>query len=263
MSDYISETTEYMLDRMGLDTDTEYRARLEVWDDVDFSVEIDTAEWLIERAGVEYTPQLDCQYRDHCDRHHLDVHHYESGLSFLEAIGCSGLHGDGEPMTVNTYNHQSSLDTILQYGYGERDFGAIITLQVHRGGDARAHYSRPAVFRVDGYDPCDIMMDAHCTIGCTVCEAGWHSDDSYHFYSNAGGDDLNDYPGLTFDREELETGVTVDGDTYKLDTLDGDPIVELYRDGELVEDIGERPRIAIKRESLHCPQCGGMLAAGW
>ena len=53
----------------------------------------------------------------------------------------TGIYGEGKPVTVNTYNHESLVDQILQYIYFEIDEQGYVLLQIHGGCDARGGYT--------------------------------------------------------------------------------------------------------------------------
>ena len=90
--------------------------------------------------------------------------------------------------TVNTYNHESLLDQVLQYTFWEDTGGCqLVLLQVHGGCDVRGGYSAPQFFRTDEYA---LLGDCRATIlpeGWAEDENGirilWDTDDGgYHWY---------------------------------------------------------------------------------
>lgn len=126
----------------------------------------------------------------------------EMGASEWEAFyePPTGIYGDGQPMTVNTYNHESVLSQIIQYTYyedpdgGYRDNGRIL-LQVHGGCDVRGGYTRPRIFNCS-IDEYSILDDGRVSIGCDNydCSAYWDSDNGgYSFDGNWNGADYADH----------------------------------------------------------------------
>lgn len=95
--------------------------------------------------------------------------------------------GDGEPFTINTYNHDSLLSQVIQYHYWtefrNNDYKTYIALQIHGGCDVRGGYTKPRVFHVCG-EGTDIFDDAHADLACDNpnCSASWYTDDAYHWY---------------------------------------------------------------------------------
>lgn len=59
-----------------------------------------------------------------------------------------GIYGEGEPVTVNTYNGEDLLSQTLQYVFFQCDNTEYIALQIHGGADVRGGYTDPVVFEV-------------------------------------------------------------------------------------------------------------------
>lgn len=140
----------------------------------------------------------------------------------------SGLYGDGEPFTVNTYNGEDLLSQTIQYTYFELNGDAHVLLQVHGGCDVRGGYTAPKVFQVSsmaqGDEGTQMFDNARATVycngveknpnqteiaGCEVqtCEMYWDTDDGCHFYAEGaagyGADtQLEDYPQTKEEDEE-------------------------------------------------------------
>ena len=77
----------------------------------------------------------------------------------------TGLYGDGEPFTVNTYNGEDLLSQVLQYLYMEVDGEPDILLQIHGGCDVRGGYTAPKAFRVLD-DGAYLLCNADARIYC-------------------------------------------------------------------------------------------------
>lgn len=124
---------------------------------------------------------------------------------------------DWVSITVNTYNHESALDQVIQFVQvdtegGDACYGDVVLLQVHGGCDVRGGYTAPKLFHTCGESEVGLLDDCDIDIGCdgsTVvapqtetlptfddtppCEVRhyWFSDDAgYNWY---GGDDTPDW----------------------------------------------------------------------
>jgi hypothetical protein len=108
----------------------------------------------------------------------------------------TGLYGDSEPMTINTYNHESILSQVIQFVYMEVDDTPYIILQIHNGCDVRGGYTAPKIFRNNGnYDEACILNDADASICCKNGHI-WYTSDGYYWESNNGEERLEKYEGV-------------------------------------------------------------------
>ena len=157
---------------------------------------------------------------------------------FTESIEATGIYGEGKPQTVNTYNHESLVDQILQYTYFEIDEQGYVLLQIHGGCDARGGYTAPKAFRCNIEDSPSIFSDGDATITCKggdhhwyVQEGDWESD---HWESNFESDSrgLDEFPIIEGSYKPHSGAQT-----------------RLWRSDTLWEDA----------EGVHCPLCGGIL----
>jgi hypothetical protein len=123
----------------------------------------------------------------------------------------NGIYGEGEPITVNSYNEENLLDQVILFTYFELragsgrsgNLGSYVVLQIHGGCDVRGGYSRPRVFTLTDPDDLAIFDYRRGTIFCTgegphapnpnqlglpahavndVREHHWTTDDGYHWY---------------------------------------------------------------------------------
>ena len=122
----------------------------------------------------------------------------EGFFDHLRAAGheVGGIYGDGDPFTVNTYNHQSLLSQTLQFAYGTVDGESVVLLQIHGGADVRGGYTAPKAFVEDGnVGDFAILDDVRGSVYCRACEARWSTDDGYKFNDDDNYNDkpLNDY----------------------------------------------------------------------
>ena len=168
----------------------------------------------------------------------------------------TGLYGDGDPFTINTYNAPDLLSQVLQFTYfemsdpGARWGDAYVLLQIHGGCDVRGGYTAPRAFRVMD-DGAYMLNNADGRIFCNprsedvpgqldfsgqriIKEPHWWStDDAYHWYADGGcglgaGTQLEQY-----DRKEIDNRSD-------------------WERGILCVDPDGRG---------YCPKCGGLLEA--
>lgn len=145
----------------------------------------------------------------------------------------TGLYGDGEPSTTNTYNGEDLLSQTLQYTYFEvreplyRTGDGYVLLQIHGGCDVRGGYTKPRVFKINADDNTAMFDNARAVIGCSRDDAegpqqldlngkiepkyphNWTTDDGYHWYydGGSGGFDLKEAETKEIaDRSEWEQG---------------------------------------------------------
>jgi len=204
------------------------------------------------KEHLELSEWLQAEFETFCDR---DDQKDESWLGTMqnfaehlsESHEVTGLYGDGDPMLVNTYNHESLLDQVLQYLYMEIDGDAYVLLQVHGGCDVRGGYTRPRAFEVTDYDSAGFFSDRDATITCdNDRDHYWQTDDGYHWYAegacgSGAGTQLEAY-------EQVEIEDNPEDDCLPAavaNTLTGDP--KLYHTSE-----GQG----------FCPICGGHLSIG-
>ena len=78
-----------------------------------------------------------------------------------------GIYGEGEPLVINTYNHESLLSQVIQFVYFTNGSGEFVALQIHGGADVRGGYSKPRIFSVGNRSELDVFDDCQGTIYCT------------------------------------------------------------------------------------------------
>ena len=144
---------------------------------------------------------------------------------FTESIEATGVYGVSKPITINTYNHDSLVDQILQYVYFEIDGQGYVLLQIHGGCDARGGYTAPKAFRFNHGWP-SIFDDWQATITCKGGEHCWYYIEESWDVDHEDEDDrgLDEFPIITGARFKITEEV-------------------LWQD----------------TEGVHCPLCGGIL----
>jgi len=108
-------------------------------------------------------------------------------------------------MTVNTYNHESWLDSVLQYVVFSWEGDDYVLLQYHGGCDVRGGYTAPRAFRLldDRYD---LYTEGNVTLVCSENHGqslgeglfGEAFAPSHMFDSNSSGVEWSDYEGSTW-----------------------------------------------------------------
>ena len=200
-----------------------------------------------------YSEDLQNQYdlwveeNDDDHRHHLwDMEHFVESLP-----DAAGIYGDGEPFVVNTYNHESAIDEVLQYIYWEDDNGAHVMLQFHRGGDVRGNYSPPTAFDLDENHELGLLDNARGLIDCSNEECGetvvsqdnreylnrtrWYSDDAYNWYGDGDEPNLKDLEIVELEDDPLAGGdiTSFRPDEDLIIVVDGEPRCPVCRTGTL------------------------------
>jgi len=144
------------------------------------SVTHNVFHWLTEK--LDYAPELDAAFHGWAE---------SSGECWLEDMKkwvedivkderrepATGLYGEGNPITINTYNNEDLLSQIIQYIYFELDGTGYVILQIHGGCDARGGYGTPHVLEV--CEECGIFDNARASICCESRKHRWFSDDGY------------------------------------------------------------------------------------
>jgi hypothetical protein len=150
-------------------------------------VTLNVYHWLADRLTV--SESMERKFRRFCAK---SEHEHESYFSlvglWLENLSKGdekphGLYGEGQPMTMNTYNGEDLLSQTIQYTYFVLDFQAYVVLSIHGGADVRGGYTRPRVFEVE---ETSIFDNAHASIYCTgdrdKCGAYWDTDNANDWY---------------------------------------------------------------------------------
>ena len=190
-----------------------------------------------------------------------------------------GIYGDGEPITVNTYNHESLLSQTIQYTYWEDEDGGHVLLQIHGGADVRGGYTRPVIFDVsDSASELAMFDDADAHIYCTDTHAvkdqlvipgveGTGSNGRYVY------DEATKRGVFKKDKPEFDAGSCgMSWDTRGGYWENGDNDVEIDKcdivkyDDELEDGSEPKPGdgyIFVDEDGVpHCPTCGSPLEAG-
>lgn len=157
---------------------------------VDFKYGIDVTvnlyHYLTDR--VTLATNLDRKFTRFCNRKENEHESYftlvHTWLKSLTDSGLEigGLYGEGEPMTINTYNGESLLSQVIQFTYFTLDHTSYVLLQVHGGCDVRGGYTRPRVFEASESMFDEARGSIYCTGDRDACGAYWDTDDANHWY---------------------------------------------------------------------------------
>jgi hypothetical protein len=120
----------------------------------ELTVRFNTFHWLRER--VTYDERLDRIFQHYAGKRPDEpwVRVAETFVDWLSErcpeAEIGGIYGDGDPVTVYTYNDQNCLDQDIQFVYFEDKHGdGYALLQSHNGADARHGMSQARVFAVN------------------------------------------------------------------------------------------------------------------
>tara|TARA_R100000808_G_scaffold930_5_gene4482 strand:- start:2618 stop:3736 length:1119 start_codon:yes stop_codon:yes gene_type:complete len=144
-----------------------------------------------------------------------------------------GIYGEGEPLTVNTYNGEDFLSQVIQFVYWTDDDGEHVLLQIHGGADVRGGYSDAVVFDCnERMGELAILDNARATLYASD-GVSWYCDG--HTWTCDCGSPLEAYDVVRF-----EDGKSADG--RKLDDVRGTGVLCIDDDG-----------------NGYCPRTGGKL----
>jgi hypothetical protein len=163
--------------------------------------------------------------------------------AWLQLMESFATENGWEFLTVNTYNHESALDQVIQYVQASTEghdacYGDVVILQVHGGCDVRGGYTAPKVFRTVGENEIGLLDDSDIDIWCegsTVAAPQtetlptfddtpprevrheWYSDDAgYNWYGHEGHGDRNGTPDYSQSYGSSDPDIQFDDDGYAL-----------------------------------------------
>lgn len=182
----------------------------------------------------------------------------------------SGIYGEGNPITVNTYNEESLLSQVIQYTYFENEAGEFIALQIHGGADVRGGYTTPHIFSVGNLCELDIFDGCRGTIYCT--REDHHPTALGLKEKQEKQEKQTSFNGIEpstidFDGEHYwytDDGYTDDGYHWYFEGSCGygaGTQLEKYEARDLSEsDVWEEGFLCVKDGIGYCPRCGARLA---
>lgn len=127
---------------------------------------------------LEFDQAMTSRFKAYCEN--ADADNRTAWLVLMEEFvenvlfEATGIYGEGPPITINTYNHDSLVDQVLQYVYFELDKQGYVLLQVHGGCDVRGGYTAPKAFRCNIDDSPSIFDDAEARIFCKGGDHRWY-----------------------------------------------------------------------------------------
>lgn len=211
-------------------------ATIEVWSNNDWYVTRDTFHFL--RTRLEYDADLNAELDTFADLNPDENWFWiaENFPAYHAELHDLPAPDETNAITVNTYNHESTLDQTLQFVQvnheGEGVYPEYVVLQVHGGCDVRGGYTRPKVFLAAGDMEVGLLDDTDIHIGCTG--------------STPSPDDV--LPGFVKPEVEYHRWYS---DDAGYNWYSDDSNNELTRDNTRVDDDG----------NLLCPDCGSKLEA--
>jgi hypothetical protein len=209
------------------------------------AMEHNVFHWLVDR--LEFSEDMDAEFRTWVETQDKEDGWFQLMQGWVDQLGetcdedgdsreVGGIYGEGNPLTVNTYNGESLLSQVLQFAYFTMNDTAYVVLQIHGGADVRGGYTAPKVFEIcGGSDGTEIFDNARGGIGCSDCDSNWSTDDANSWYNDGAcgmgaGTQLEAY-----DRTKAE-----DGDEWTEGKL------HITADGDML-----------------CPDCGSKLVGGF
>lgn len=248
-----------------------------------------TYHWLKERCHFE--PELDALFHGEFLKEVVDPDDDKHWLELMEEFpewlakyededgdtiyGVStGFYGEGEPITINTYNEEELLSQILQFKYFCNEQGEFIALQVHGGADVRGGYTKPRIFSVGHRSELDIFEYKRASIYCTGEDYLPEALALKEFQENQTVIEGIDVQDIDFDGHHEHHWYTDDGYHYYYQGSCGAGAgtqLEAYETQDLNEEPeeGEEPHkwkpgiLFIKDGVGYCPHCGARLASSF
>jgi len=228
---------------------------------------INVYHWL--KSRLEYCEEKDREFYEFATSEEYEDLHWlgcmeawmEKLVNDSEDMGdpIGGIYGEGNPITVNTYNEEENLSQILQFTYWESGDGAYVLLQIHGGCDVRGGYTAPHVFEVSNYSELCMFDYQKYHIYCTNENADheqtqfsvtYKDPDCYNHWDYHGSS--CEYIGEENDcKDNLEDLEFVDFDDYK----------EMDEDEKA--DLKDKDYVLVKDGIPHCPSCGSPLSVGY
>lgn len=186
----------------------------------------------------------------------------------------AGIYGEGEPVTVNTYNGEDLLSQTLQFVYWTDADGAHVLLQVHGGCDVRGGYTRPRAFDVRTDLECEgvgIFDNCRATIAPDPDTLPGRPDD--HVQTLPGFERHVETPGQRRDRARDVYWTTDDGCHWYFQGSTGHTELQEYdrvnfdeegrdEDGRELDDVRGTGVLCVDEDGNgYCPITGGLLRA--
>jgi hypothetical protein len=242
---------------------------------LDIEVEHNIYHWLLEK--LEYNEEVDNLFYNNflSEVDTDDKCWYELIEEFPEWLGqrdldededstyygeSHGFYGDGDPITVNSYNEDNLLSQVIQFKYFENEVDKFVVLQIHNGADVRGGYTKPRVFCLT--DELSIFGYARANIFCTGKD---HHESALKIKEQQERQQV--LPGIERDDIDFDdcyrNWYTDDGcHYYENCTCGSGRQLETYETKELTEDddVWERGKLCIKDGVGYCPECGAKLA---
>jgi hypothetical protein len=182
---------------------------------------------------------------------------YEQNLEedeYAMELTANGIYGEGNPITVNSYNGEDALSQTIQYVYFVIDGVGYAVVQTHNGADVRGGYSTPIVFECsDNSEGLGLFDNARVDLWCDGNHDGSHN----WLSENAGCSWMQDGGSGGIDLDDLEVEqVDLKGDEFK--KFLNDKLALLNEDEEALDTI-----YVDAEGNGYCPICGGKLSAGY
>ena len=152
------------------DFDSEDPVNIETWSGHGgLTVSLETYSFM--RSCLDFDPVLNSLFREYDlmidpQRSSYWSENIETFLDRLDSLfGISGIYGEGQRVSVNTYNHDSLLTQVIQYTlFSVSDLESRVILQTHNGCDVRGGYSDPIIYYLTDFDQTGILRDSDLSV---------------------------------------------------------------------------------------------------
>lgn len=227
----------------------------------DIEIRHNLYHWLLDR--LEYSPEVDAIFNEFAKLpENEDSHWMQLMEEFPQHLAVktdsdepTGMYGEGDPFTINTYNGEDLLSQTIQYTYFTTDQGSYVLLQIHGGADVRGGYTKPVVF--EETEELAMFDNARASIYCKGDPShSWYTDDAYNWYSYDSQHAENLDKLEVLEKEDLEKPFK------RVEYTNGDMFegkettkVKYSHQGVLVVDT--------ENDIGHCPDCGAELEGGY
>ena len=162
---------------------------------------------------LEFNAELQKHFDDYIGSNHTPVYVDAFDLAF-DIRGGTGLSGEGDPITLNTYEVDGcKLSQVIQFvQWEDNELGDCCLLQLHNGADVRGGYTDFKAFTINGFSEYPLLDTSIGYIFCDSCNSSWYAEGPIWIH-NEGSINLNDLqPVCAESQEDMEDSYVYDFD---------------------------------------------------
>ena len=143
--------------------------------------------------NLQFEPKINTKFQKFLKKNDLnaDLRGMEQWVESLE--DATGIYGEGNPVTVNTYSEQTDLNQVLQYVAFEYNGQEYVILQVHNGADVRGGYTDAKIFSCRNGLDTFVSHGRHISVGCSEGHSWYKEDWNSWEQCNDEGKQLQEY----------------------------------------------------------------------